>query len=223
MSKVGDMASKLIDTSGYPFGIDMLERWQHMIDERFGVPLFLGANIERAKDETATAYLGRKAERVILMAPFLSTLGATTDMELDRVFDIELAAGRAPEPPQEVLEFAGGRIDIQYIGPLHHLLNQYYGTQTLLETIEYMQAVATVSPDSLVVVEGDVLMRKLLQTNSTPEEMILEPDEVAEIRAIAAQQEEARMAAEMVEKVGRGAAGLRREVEPGSPMEAMVA
>jgi len=223
VSKVGDMVSKLIDTSGYPFGIDMLQRWQTMIDERFGIPLFLAMNMMDDRAKTATEVRERKAERIVLMAPFLSTLGATTDLELDRVFDIELAAGRAPEPPLEVLEAVSGTIDIQYIGPLHHLLNQYYGTQNLLETVEFMQAVASVSPDSLVVVDGDRLLRKLLQTNNTPEEIILEPDEVMEIRAIAAQQEEARMAAELAEKAGRGAAGLRRTVEPGSVLEQMVA
>jgi hypothetical protein len=216
ITRVGDLVSKLIDTTGYPFGIDMLTRWTTMIDERFGIPLFLAMNTSDEPAKTATEIRDRKAERVVLMAPFLSTLGSTTDMELDRVFDIELAAGRAPEPPLEVLEAASGQIDIEYIGPLHHLLNQYYGTQTLLETLYYVQQVAAISPDSVLIIEGDRLLRKLLETNNTPEEVILEPNEVAEIRAIAAEQQEAKMMAELAAKAGQAAGGLTKKVDPES-------
>ena len=216
VTKTGDMASRLIDTTGYPFGMNMLQFWQKTIDERFGIPLFLAMNMENDTTKTATEIRARRAERVILMAPFLSTLSSTTDMELDRVFDIELAAGRAPEPPLEVIEAVNGHIDVQYIGPLHHLLNQYYGTQNLLDTILYMQQVGTVSPDSLVVVEGDRLLRKLLETNNTPEDLILEPDEVAEIRAIAAQLKEAEIMAGLAAKAGQAVKGLGQKVDPDS-------
>ena len=216
ITKVGDMASKLIDTSGYPFGIDMLERWQNVIDERFGIPLFLALNMGDDAAKTAYEVRERKAERIVLMAPFLATLGSTTDMELDRVFDIELAAGRAPEPPEEVLRATNGQIDIQYIGPLHHMLNQYYGTQNLLETIEYIRAVGEIYQDSIIVADGDKLLRKLLDNNNTPEDIILDPDEVAEIRAIMAQQQEAQMMAEIAAKAGQGAAGLGKKIEPDS-------
>lgn len=223
ITKAGDMAARLIDSSGYPFGMDMLQRWQQMIDERFGVALFLEMNRERGKDETATAFLGRKAERVILMAPFLSTLGSNTDMELDRVFDIELASGRAPEPPEEVLRAVGSRIDVQYIGPLHHLLEQYYGTHNLLEAIEYIQYVASVPgfEDVGINVDKDRLLRKLLEKNNAPEDIVLEPDEVAELRAIIAQQQEAQMMAELAAKAGKGARGLGAKVDESSVLAGM--
>jgi hypothetical protein len=223
--KMGDLVSRLIDTTGYPFGIDMLERWQMMIDERFGIPLFLSLNMADQPAKTAYETSERKAERVVLMAPFLSTLGSVTDMELDRVFDIELNAldnmgiPRIPWPiPDEILRATDGRIDVQYIGPLYHLLTQYYATSNLLETIANMQAVISTPglEDSISVVDGDELMRKVLKSGKAPEEIILEPDEVAEIRAIAAEQQEAQMMAELAAKAAQAAGGLGKKVEEGS-------
>ena len=221
ITRVGDMVSKLIDTSGYPFGIDMLQRWQEMIDQRFGIPLFLAINMGDSAAKTATEVRERKAERIVLMAPFLSTLGATTDMELDRVFDIELNAGRAPEPPMEVVEGLKGRIDVQYIGPLHQLLNQYYGTQNLIETLNYIQMVATLYPDAMLNADGDILLRKMLETNNTPEDIIRDPDVVAEIRAIDAQRQEMAMMAELAAKGGQAARGLGGKVDPDSVLAKM--
>jgi hypothetical protein len=175
--------------------------------------------------KTAYETSERKAERVVLMAPFLSTLGSVTDMELDRVFDIELNAldnmgiPRIPWPiPDEILRATDGRIDVQYIGPLYHLLTQYYATSNLLETIANMQAVISTPglEDSISVVDGDELMRKVLKSGKAPEEIILEPDEVAEIRAIAAEQQEAQMMAELAAKAGQAAGGLGKKVEEGS-------
>jgi hypothetical protein len=218
--KMGDLIANAFDNNGYPFGMDMLARWQGVIDERLGVPLFLAmAMMEQATDKTATEIRERKAERAVLMAPFLGTLGSTTDMELDRIHSIELNAGRAPAPPLEV----SGRVDVQYTGPLHQLLNFYYGTANLLETIANIQAVAQMYPDSIVVVEGDELMRKILQSGNAPEEIVLEADEVAEIRAIAAQQAEAQMLAELAVKGGQANTGLSKAPEEGSPAQALVA
>lgn len=223
--KMGDLVTRLIDTTGYPFGMDILQQWRFLIEERFGVPLFLSLSMANQVEKTLGEVQARKAEQVVLMAPFLSTLSSVTDMELDRVFDIELSAGRMPEPPDEVLRATNGRIDVQYIGPLYHLLNQYYSTSNLLQTVANIQAVITTPglEDSISVIEGDTLMRKILESGNTPEEIILSPDEVMEIRAIAAQQAEAQMMAELAVKGGQAAQGLSKAPEPGSPMEALVA
>lgn len=227
--KMGDLIAKAVDTSGYPFGIDMLHYFQSVIEDFFGVPLFLAMNMQQDVVKTATEVRERKAERAVLMAPFLGTLGTTTDAELDRVYSIEINAldnmgkPRAPEPPMEVIAAQDGRIDIQNIGPLHQLLNFYYGTANILETIANMQAVALLYPDSIAVADGDKMMYKILRSGNTPEEIIFEPDEVLEIRAIAAQQQEAIMMAELAAKAGQANTGLSKAPEAGSPAEALVA
>ena len=218
--KMGDLIARLIDSSGYPFGADNHQRWQAMVENRFGVPLFLSMNNTTAK--TAYEVRQRQAERATLMAPFLGTLGTTTDMEFDRIYSIEAQAGRAPEPPQEILDAQNGRIDIQYIGPLFQLLQQYYETGNLLTTIANIRETLSVAPDSAMVVEGDELMRKILQSGNTPEEIIRSSDDVMELRAIAAQQEEAMMQAELAKKTSEAVPNLSGKIEKDSVLSKLV-
>ena len=213
--KMGDLIARLIDSSGYPFGIDNHQRWQDMVNERFGVPLFLAMNLDTVAKTLGEVRI-RQAERATLMSPFLGTLGTVTDLELDRVFSIELQAGRAPEPPMEVMMADNGRIDIQYIGPLSQLLKQYYETSNLLTTIANIQAVLSVAPDSSVVIEGDELMRKILRSGNTPEDVILSQQDVTEIRAIAAQQQEMQMVAELAAQASRVIPNLSKKIEEDS-------
>lgn len=189
--KMGDLVARLIDTSGYPFGENNHEKWQALVEDRFGKSLFLALNsVDASAYKNIDHVRGMQAERAVLMAPFLGTLGGITDREFDRIYEIELNSGRAPEVPDEVLQSQNGRIDIQYIGPLAQILKQHYETGNLLQTVANMQAVMTVAADSDVIVDGDELMRKILESGNTPEEIILSREDVAEIKAIAAQQQE---------------------------------
>jgi hypothetical protein len=210
--KMGDLIARLVDSSGYPFGIDQQQKWQIMVEERFGVPLFLALN----SDSIAKTYgevRERKAERATLMSPFFGTLTSTTDEELDRVYSLEFQAGRTPEPPMEVFESQNRHIDIEYIGPITQLLKQYYETGSLLNTIMNIQQVLSVAPQAGIVVEGDELMRKILKSGNSPEEIILTADEVTELRAIAQQQQEGLMQMELAEKAAKAVPNLGKKIE----------
>lgn len=220
-TKMGDLFSRLIDPSGYPFGIDNHQRWQDMINQRLGVPLFMAMNSDIGPQRTAYEVQQKKAEQAVLMAPFLGTLGTVTDLQLDRIYSIEMEYGRAPEIPQEVLDEGDGRIDIQHIGPLSQLLKMYYESNNLMSTIAYIQQVLSVYPDSAIVVEGDELMRKILRAGNTPEELILSKEDVQEIRAIAAQQQEAQMQAQLLANASKAVPNLSKQIESDSVLDNM--
>lgn len=215
--KMGDLIARLIDSSGYPFGADQHSKWQAMVNDRFGVSLFLALTMSQNTRTLGEARM-IKGEQSIMLAPFMGTLGATTDMEFDRIYSLEAQdkSSGCPEPPQEVLDATNGRIDVQYIGPLFQLLKQYYETGNLLTTIANIREVLSVSPDAAFVVEGDELMRRILKTNNTPEDIIRDPDAVAELRAIAAQQEEQKMQAELAIKAASAVPNLSKKIESDS-------
>ncbi len=223
--KMGDLVARLIDSSGYPFGENNHEKWQMLVDERFGKSLFLALNNAglTAAYKNIDQIRGIQAERAVLMAPFLGTLGGITDREFDRIYEIELNSGRAPEVPDEVLQAQSGRIDIQYIGPLAQLLKQYYETGNLLQTVANMTAVMSVAPDSDVIVDGDELMRKILESGNTPEEIVLSREDVAEIKAIAAQQQEAQMQMELAKQASSMIPDLSKKVESDSVLRELAA
>ena len=189
--KMGDLVARLIDSSGYPFGVDQHQYWQNMINDRLGISLFLALNMEAAQGYKNVEHIqSAKVERAILMTPILLSMDTNVDMELDRVLDLEMEAGRAPEIPEEVAESNDGGIDINHIGPLNQLLKQYYDVGNLMRTIDNMRSVMEIDPDAALVLETDELARRILRGGNAPEDIIRSHEEVMEIKAIAAQQAE---------------------------------
>ena len=73
--RMGDLVARLIDSSGYPFGVEQHAMWQSVINDRLGVSLFLALNMESAQGYKNIEHIqSARAERAILIAPFLSTL-----------------------------------------------------------------------------------------------------------------------------------------------------
>ncbi len=222
--KMGDLVSRLIDSSGYPFGENNHEKWQALVNDRFGKSLFLALNsVDPSAYQNIDMVRGMQAERAVLMAPFLGTLGGITDREFDRIYEIELNSGRAPEVPDEVLQSQNGKIDIQYIGPLAQILQQYYETGTLRSTILNIREVLAVAPDADVVYDGDELMRKILESGNTPEEIILSREDVAEIKAIAAEQQEQLQQAQLAEQAAGMVPNLAGKIEEDSVLSQIAA
>lgn len=222
--KMGDLIARLVDSSGYPFGVENHERWTKAVKERFGVDLFLSLNKLGETGYKNIPHVNMiRAESAVLMAPVLSVMSSITDLEFDRIYNLELESGRAPEVPLEVLESQNGRIDIQYIGPLPQLLKQYYETGNLLNTIYNIREVMSLFPDSSIVVDGDELMRKILRSGNSPEELILEPREVMEIKAILAQQEEEERQVELAAKAAKALPDLGKKIESDSLLSELAA
>ena len=222
--KMGDLIARMIDSTGYPFGVDQQKYWQSIINDRLGVSLFLALNMEAAQGYKNIEHIqSARAERAILMAPFLSTLNSVTDMEFDRIYDLELEAGRAPEIPMEILESSEGGIDINYIGPLSQLLKQYYEVGTLMQTIANMRAVMDIDPDAALVLESDELARRILRSSNSPEEIIRSQADVTEIRAIAAQQAEDARQMELMKAGASTVPDLSKKIEDDSVLGKMQA
>lgn len=220
--KMGDLFARIVDSNGYPFGRDQQELWINLVNSRFGVPLFVSLMAQSSgREATATEIREIKGEQAVLMGPQVSEISSTTDMEFDRIYQLEYDAGDAPEPPAEVYDSQKGRIDLSYIGPLSQLLKQYYESNSLLTTISYIREALSISPQSAVVIDGDSLVRKIMRSANSPEDLILNEFEVQEIRAIAAQVEEARRQSELAESGSKTAANLSKKVEVNSLLDRM--
>jgi hypothetical protein len=99
------------------------------------------------------------------------------------------------------------------------MLKQYYETGNLLTTISNIQAAASVVPGSMDIVNGDELMRKILRSGNTPEDIIFSNDEVNEIRAIQQQQNEAMMQAKLAKESASVVPNISKKIEDGSILD----
>lgn len=222
--KMGDLVARLIDSNGYPFGVEQHQYWQSMINDRLGVSLFLALNMDAAQGYKNVEHIqGARSERAILMSPFLSTMNSVTDMELDRVWDLEMEAESAPEMPIEVAELKDGGVDMNFIGPLSQLLQQSYEVGNLMQTINIIKAVMEIDRDAALVLETDSFTRRILRAGNSPEEDIRSREDVMEIKAIAAQQAEDARMMELMSKGASAVPDLSKKIEKDSVLSELVA
>lgn len=215
-ANVSQIAGNLLEKVDYPFGLEMINRFQDVIEQRFGVPFFLLMNRLEGGEKTATEILQRQAERAVLMTPFLGTLNAVTDMELDRVFDIEFSAGRMPPPPSEILQAENQKIDIQYIGPLTQLIKQYYEVNKVQGAVASLAFLLEIDEDVILNMDLDVFAQELLKSSNAPVEGIVPLRTVKERRAAIAQQRAEQAMVEQAKQLENILPSLDKKPESGS-------
>lgn len=221
-ANVSQLVGNLMDQVDWPFGIEMLERFQSVIENRFGVPFFLLMNRLEGGERTATEILQKQAERAVLMTPFLGTLNAITDQELDRVFDIEFSGGRMPPVPEELLISENTQIDIQYTGPLTQLIRQYYQVNKVQGAVQSLAFLLEIDPDVILNMDLDVFAQDLLKTSQAPIDGVVPIEDVKEARLVVAQQREQQQMVENMKNLGMVLPGLDKQLQAGSVGEQLL-
>ncbi len=216
---VRQAVAQVLQTSNYQFGVDMLERFQAVIEARFGVPFFLMLNQLDGQAKTAYEIQQRQAERAALMSPFLATLSTQTDAELDRFFEIGLRAGRMPQIPEELLEMAGVSIDIEYTGPIIQLLKSFYERSSLYSVIGDMAQIAQLDQQTLMNVDWDVITQKLMRSNDIPEDALRELKDVRNMKLLLAQQAEQAQMAEQVKNLAPVIGPMTKKIDEDSLLD----
>lgn len=216
---VRQAVAQVLQTSNYQFGVDMLQRFQTVIEARFGVPFFLMLNQMEGNVKTAYEIQQRQAERAALMSPFLATLSAQTDMELDRFFDIGMRAGRMPPIPEELLAMTGVSIDIEYSGPILQLLKQFYERSSLYSVLGDMAQLAQVDQQTLMNVDWDVIAQKMMISNDIPEEALRPIEDVRQMKLLLAQAREQQAIAEQARQMAPVLGPMTKNIEEGSMLD----
>ena len=208
----------------FPIGIDREERLQKSIEDKFGVDFFLTLTRARMQNRelTATEVNELQSEKAQLMGAQVDRLiNEGLSKLFDIVSEIEDRAGRLPPAPELVYE-AGGRISIDFIGPLVQAQKRLFLTQPIMKAVQDLAPVAQLWPGALDWFDEDEAAELILESHNVPQRVVRNGEEVARIRearAAAAQQQQilegASAAAEAVPK-------LSKSPETGSPMEAMM-
>jgi len=213
------IAKQLFDRVDYPFAFEVVDRFQSVIESRFGVPFFLLMNRLETPTKTATEILQKQGERAVLMAPFLGILNAVTDMELDRITDIEFTGGRMPEIPEEFLLARNKRIDIQYTGPLPQLIKQYYEVNRIQAAVSQVAFMMEVDEKAIFNIDTDVMTQELLKASDAPADGIVPLENVKEIRLALAQAEAEQQMVNQAEQLDKILPQLDKAPEKGSAVE----
>lgn len=119
----GDAITPVSQGANFPIGVDREQAKQQAIKERFHVDTFLMlSSLAGRGQRTATEVIEMMGEKAAVLGAELGPLNTRLDGLLDQVYDIEMAAGRMPQPPDILQEMAdqdpGLRFDPVYMGPL---------------------------------------------------------------------------------------------------------
>jgi hypothetical protein len=171
---------------------------------------------------TATEIRERQGEKAAVLGATIDRLNSECLVPLiDRTYAICQRNGLLPPPPESLMR--GGRIHIEFMGPLAQAQKQYHQSMGVQAGLQFIQATGTMFPESLDNVDSDELMRTGMDSQGVPQKIIREMPNVTEIRRIrqeaAAQAKQDVVALEHEKMLAANAEKLNQPLQKGSMLE----
>lgn len=217
----------------FPWGVEERKYFQELVRENFRTDYFsqLSRAAMEGRELTVPQVIEMQGEKAALMGSELGSLNTDLDQIHDKVFDIEMKAGRLPPPPQIVLDMMmaeqqatgkieqSNRIEIDYIGPLAQAQKRLFKTEGILHSIDSLrplvelQVAANKPVTVLDRLDEDETVQELMEAHGMPQKLMRSDEEVEEIQQIRAQEQQAREAAEMALEAAKAAPGVSGKVD----------
>ncbi len=168
---------------------------------------------------TATEIRERQGEKATVQGPMIGRLNSECLIPLiKRTYSICERNGLIPFPPPDLQQ--GGRIHIEFQGPLALQAKKYHQTQGIDTGMLFIQQMKEMFPESLDNVDADEFMRIGLDAKAIPQKIIREKPQVTEVRRIrleeAARKEQEAVAMAQQELLAQNAQKLNEPVKPDS-------
>ena len=207
--------------SKYQIGVDREDRKREAINKHFMVDFFL--LIARAEKEmTATEIREKQEEKAVVLGPTINGLeNECLDPVIDRVFYLAMEQGWLPPPPPVLMEYAGSRIKIDYMGPLAQAQRRFFKNQPYRNTLTEVVALLQISPQVADNFNWDEMARDIAEANDLPQVAFVPREMVAKLRQRRLEQAQKDKQLETIERMGKAAPGLNEVPEEGSPLEAI--
>ncbi len=139
--------------------------------------------------QTATEYLGRKREAMLLQAPNVSRqIGEALVPQCERELDILMRAGQIAPPPPELRE-AGAGVMIECDNPLTRAARSA-DAHNFMGALEMLTPMAQLDPSIFDVIDTDAAPRGVMQAMGVRADWLLDPDQVAAKRQDKAEQQQ---------------------------------
>lgn len=217
-----DAPRPLDDGTQLPFGLEMRERTDKVIEKHFNVDFFLMLS-QAAYNKvflTATQVIQMAGEKAAILATRTDTLNIEAlNPIIDRVWDIEMEAGRIPPIPDVLLEFGGVNLEVDYLGPLAQAQKVMFETQGIKASLETGQMIANMFPESLDVLDGDEMQREIFKANRAPARVMRSKEAVAELRQTRMKQMQEQQSIEQASAIANALPGASRAIEKGSALD----
>ena len=201
----------------YSISKEKEEELKEQIRNTFRTKMYLLMEQLEGGPYTATEIRERQGEKATIQGPMIGRLNSECLIPLiKRTYKISERNGLIPFPPPDLEQ--GGRIHIEFQGPLALQTKKYHQTQGIDTGMLFIQGLREMFPESLDNVDADELMRIGLDSKGMPQKVIREKPQVTEIREIrqeeAARQEQEAIAMEQQKLLAQNAQKLNEPVNP---------
>jgi len=167
----------------YPIGKDEKERLKAAIEDHFNIGFFTLLAQYEGQPKTATEIIELQGEKAaVLGRPINSLNNQCLNPIIDRIFEIELNAGRLPEIPGVLLEL-GVDIEVDYMGPLAQAQKKLHETQGIRYGLEQIAGLESLYPGVKKLVKKYVIGRRILRTANFPQDAIEDQAEIDKMDA----------------------------------------
>jgi hypothetical protein len=218
------MPRQLMTIASLPFSVEAQGKTEKIIREHFHVDFFLMLyQAAMNKTElTATQVIEMMGEKAAVLGTRVGMLQSEAfDPIHDRVFEIEMNAGRMPQPPQILMDI-GGVIGVQYLGPLAQAQTRLTKSRSIQAGLTLISQVADRKPEALDLIDWDGSIREILDSTGFPAKLIRNDDMVNKIRQMRLQAQEKQRQIENLPKIAKAAAAAGKATQEGSPLAALM-
>jgi len=191
----------------FPVGIDREEAKQKAIRDFFHVDTFLMlSRLAGQGQKTAYEVSELMGEKAAVLGAELGPLNTQLDQILDAVYEIEVNAGRMPQPPDILLEIAqqGDRFDPVYMGPLAQAQRERFGSEGIKKFFAMIGPLVQIKPDVLDNFDLDAAAIHIHDISGAPAKIIRHADERDVIRQGRAAMQQAEAQKQDAERLVQG-------------------
>lgn len=203
----------------YPIGIDWLDRLEQRSHEHFHSDLFKMLS-QAERQMTAREINERMGEKVALLSSPLT--GQNSEMlapMIKRDFHAAMRLGWLPRPPAALVKM-NVDIDIEFIGPLAQAQQTYHQSHNLNAALGTINAYVSASghAEAWDNIDGDVLTRRVAETEGVDQDIIREVTVRDKLRAERAKRQQQQQQLDQAKQLSE-MMPLEKRPEPGSIAE----
>ena len=190
-NKVVTPVSQGID---FPVGIDREERLQAAIERHFKVEFFTllsNLSLQQGQSRTATEVIELQGEKAAVLGRPINRLNhEVLDPIIDKIFMIELRAGRLPPPPDILADFVGENVTPKYQGPLAQAQRKLFSLQGISQGLSQVAPLVEMfGEEALDPIDVTVTVSEILEATGFPAKATRDSDAILERREQRAQQQ----------------------------------
>jgi len=209
----------------FPISKDQEAEIKDSIRNIFRTKMYLLMESLEGGPYTATEINARQGEKTTVQGPMIGRLNSETLIPVIKMtYMTSEKNGLIPDPPPGLEQ--GGRIHIDFQGPLALQTKKYHQQQGIDNGMLFLREMSQMFPNSMINVDEDELIRQGMDAKGLPQKIIREMPEVEKIKAMMLKQQqeekEAAMAAQQQEMLAKNAGGLNEPLKQGSMMDTAI-